>query len=132
MTQFLKKGSMRKFGLGFVDEIPWGTHFCQLYETKKDLKDILVPYFAEGLRDNEFCMWVTSPPLEVEEAKAALRKAVPDLDMYIRKGQVEILPYSEVYLAGGEFDKNRIFQIGFEKEKNALDKGFEPVKHITI
>ena len=128
MTQLLKKASLRKFGLSFVDEVPWGTHFCQLYETKKDLTDILVPYFAEGLRNNEFCMWVTSPPLEVEEAKAALRKAVPDLDMYIRKGQVEILPYSEVYLAGGEFDKNRIFQIGVEKEKNALDKGFEGLR----
>jgi PAS domain S-box-containing protein len=128
MTQFLKKGSMRKFGLGFVDEIPWGTHFCQLYETKKDLKDILVPYFAEGLRDNEFCMWVTSPPLEVEEAKAALREAVPDLDEYVRKAQIEILPYTEWYLLGGEFDIDRVLQGWVEKEKAAVDRGFEGLR----
>jgi PAS domain S-box-containing protein len=128
MTQFLKKGSMRKFGLGFVDEVPWGTHFCQLYETKKDLTDILVPYFAEGLRNNEFCMWVTSPPLEVEEAKAALREAVPDLDEYVRKAQIEIIPYTAGYLLDGEFDIDRVLQGWVEKEKAALDRGFEGLR----
>ncbi|HXY87497.1 MAG TPA: MEDS domain-containing protein [Candidatus Acidoferrales bacterium] len=64
----------RKFGLDFVGDIPWGTHFCQFYETKHDLIDILVPYFAEGLRSNEACMWVTSDPLGVEEALRRSRK----------------------------------------------------------
>ena len=128
MTQFLKKGSMRKFELESIGNIHWGTHFCQLYKTKQDLTDVMVSYFAEGLRNNESCLWVISPPLQVKEAKAALRKAVPDLDMHIRKGQIEFLPYSELYFTDGEFDKNRIFQIGVEKEKNALDKGFEGLR----
>src|SRR3989337_3923694 len=89
---------LRKFGLERVGNVPWGTHLCQFYETKEDLIDVLVPYFAEGLRNNEFCMWITSPPLEVEEAKAALEKAVPDLDMYLQKGQIEILSYKDWYL----------------------------------
>ena len=79
--------SLRKFGIELVGSVPWGTHLCQFYESKQDLIDILVPYFTEGLRSNEFCMWVTSPPLEVEEAKEALRKAVPDLDRYVQKGR---------------------------------------------
>ena len=128
MTQLLKKASLRKFGLSFVDEVPWGTHFCQLYETKKDLTDILVPYFAEGLRHNEFCMWVTSPPLEMEEAKAALKEAVPDLDEYVRKAQIEIIPYTEWYLLDGEFDIDRVLQSWVEKEKAALDRGFEGLR----
>ena len=76
----------RKFGIGIVGDIPWGTHLCQFYESKQDLIDILVPYFAEGLHSNEFCMWVTSPPLEVAEAKNALAKILPDMDEYLRKG----------------------------------------------
>ncbi len=124
MTQFLKKGSLSKFGLDFIGDVSWGTHFCHLYETKQDLIDTMVPYFAEGLRNNEVCIWTISPPLEVEEAETALRKAVPDLDKYIRKGQVGIYPYPEDFLAGEELDKNRIFQIVAEQEKNALDKGF--------
>jgi PAS domain S-box-containing protein len=128
MTQLLKKGILRKFGLGFVDDVSWGTHFCQFYETKQDLIDILVPYFTEGLRNNEFCMWVTSPPLEMKEAKTALREAVPELDEYIRKGQIEILPYTEWYLLDDEFDINRVLQGWVEKEKGALDRGFDGLR----
>jgi len=39
-----------KFGIAFVGDIPWGRHLCQFYETKDDLVEILVPYFAEGLK----------------------------------------------------------------------------------
>jgi PAS domain S-box-containing protein len=129
LTRHKKKtGVLRKFGLDFIGDIPWGTHFCQLYENKQDLISIMVPYFAEGLQNNEVCTWTISPPLEVEESKIALRKAVPDLDTYIRKGQIEILSHPENLFGDGELDKNRIFQLAFEREKNALDKGFEGLR----
>jgi hypothetical protein len=66
---------------------PGGTHFCQFYETSQDLIEKLVPYFKEGLAANEFCIWVTSEPLKVDQATAALRVAVLDLDDYIAEGQ---------------------------------------------
>ena len=66
--------SLRKSGIDIVGDVPWGTHFCQFYQTKEDLMDILVPYFKEGLENNEFCLWITSQPLEVEEAKEVLGK----------------------------------------------------------
>ena len=128
MTKRLKSDKLRKFGLDLVGDVPWGTHLCQFYETKEDLIDILVPYFAEGLRNNEFCIWITSPPLEVEEAKVALKKAVPDLDQYIQKGQIEILPYTEWYLLGGEFDADRVLQGWVEKEKDTLSRGLEGLR----
>lgn len=28
-----------------MDDVLWGTHFCQFYDTKQDLIDILIPYF---------------------------------------------------------------------------------------
>lgn len=37
---------LRKFGIDIVGDVAWGTHFCQFYQTKQDLIDILVPYFA--------------------------------------------------------------------------------------
>ena len=120
--------ALRKFGLKLVGDVPWGTHLCQFYETKEDLIDILVPYFAEGLRNNEFCMWITSPPLEVEEAKQALRKAIPELDQYIQKGQIEILPYTEWYLLGGAFDADKVLQGWVEKEEVALSRGFDGLR----
>ena len=123
-----KNEGFRRFGSVLVGEVPWGTHLCQFYENKEDLIDILVPYFAEGLRNNEFCMWVTSPPLEVEEARAALSKALPNLDEYFRKGQIEIISYDNWYLLGGKFDLNIVLQGWVQKEKDAIQRGFDGLR----
>lgn len=87
----------RRTGIEIVGDIPWGTHFCPFYQTSQDLVETLVPYFREGLAANEFCMCVTSEPLPVEQAAAALRTEVPDIEHYIHKGQIEILDYSRWY-----------------------------------
>ncbi|MHB8101140.1 MAG: MEDS domain-containing protein [Methanosarcina sp.] len=72
------KENLRNSGIDIVGDVPWGTHFCQLYQTKEDLMDILLPYFKAGLENNEFCVWVTSESLDAEEAKDDLRRTVPD------------------------------------------------------
>ena len=77
----------RKTGIDIIGEVPWGTHFCQFYQTKDDLIETLIPYFKAGLENNEFCMWVTSEPLKVEEVTLKLGKAIKNLDDYIRNGQ---------------------------------------------
>ena len=68
------KENLRNSGIDIIGDVSWGTHICQFYQTKEDLTDILVPYFKAGLENNEFCLWVTSQPLEVEDAKEALEK----------------------------------------------------------
>ena len=65
--------------------------------------DILVPYFKAGLENNEFCMWIVSQPSEVEEAKEALRGDIPDFDVYLERGQIEIIPYTHWYVNEGCF-----------------------------
>ncbi|MFH1416584.1 MAG: MEDS domain-containing protein [Elusimicrobiota bacterium] len=57
------KNGLRRSGIDIIGEVPWGTHLCQFYRTKQDLIEILVPYFKQGLENNEFCMWITSNPL---------------------------------------------------------------------
>ncbi len=92
---------LRKSGLDIVGDIPWGTHLCEFYAGKADLIDTLVPYFKAGLDANEFCMWITAEPLKADEAETALREAVPELDRFLAKGQIEILDYTKWYTAGG-------------------------------
>lgn len=67
--------------------MPWGTHFCQLYQTKEDLTDIVVPYLKTGLENNKLCAWAIPELLKEEEAKEALRKAIPDFDAYLEKNK---------------------------------------------
>ena len=121
--------TLRQTGIEVVGAVPWGTHFCQFYETSQDLVETLVPYFHEGLAANEFCMWVTSPPLQVEEATAALRAAVPDLDDYIARGQIAILDYSDWYTKSGEFrGADEVLQGWVDKHDDALRRGHEGLR----
>jgi PAS domain S-box-containing protein len=122
------EGQMRRTGIEVIGNAPWGTHFCQFYQTKQGLIDILVPYFRQGLADNEFCMWITSEPLGVDEAKAALRSVVPALDEYIRKGQLEILDYTQWYTRNGKFDVDEVLRGWVEKLEGALDRGYEGLR----
>jgi PAS domain S-box-containing protein len=115
-------------GIEFTDEVPWGTHLCQFYQSKEDLIEILVPYFKQGLENNEFCMWVTSEPLGVEDAKTALKEKVKNLDDYIRKGQIEILDYKQWYTVTGRFEADKVLEGWVEKEKQAIEKGFDGLR----
>jgi len=114
----------RPSGIALIGEVPWGTHFCQFYQTKRDLLDILVPYFKAGLENNDYCMWVTCEPLNVEDAQKALAKAVPQYAEYIRKGQIEIIPYNEWYTDGGGFEEKRVLDGWINRLNQALEKGF--------
>jgi two-component system cell cycle sensor histidine kinase/response regulator CckA len=118
----------RKSGISILGDAPWGTHFCQFYQTKQDLIEILVPYFKTGLENNEFCMWVTSEPLTVEEARAELQRAVKDLDQYNKKGQIEILDFSQWYTRTGKFDADKVVRGWVDKEQQARKNGFEGLR----
>jgi PAS domain S-box-containing protein len=100
--------TLRKTGLAAIGDVPWGTHFCQFYQTKRDLLDILVPYFQSGLENNEYCMWITAEPLDGREIREAMQAVLPDFDRCLEKGQMEILPHTEWYLQGGRFDSQRV------------------------
>ncbi len=119
---------IRATGIEMIGDVPWGTHFCQFYKTPQDLLDILVPYFKAGLEHNEYCMWVTSEPVQVRDAEAALRGAIPDLDAYLSKGSIEIILYTEWYLKGGYFDQKRVLNDWVEKTDQALARGYDGLR----
>ncbi len=120
--------NLRRSGIDIIGNVSWGTHFCQFYQTKEDLADILVPYFKAGLENNEFCLWVTSQPLEVEDAKEALRKAVPDLDSCLHNGQIEIISYTSLHVTGSIYDSERVINYWIEKLNHALESGYEGLR----
>lgn len=120
--------NMRKTGIDLIGNVPWGTHFCHFYQTKEDLIDVLVPYFKAGLQNNEFCMWITSGPLTVEEAKNAMKKEISDFERYVAKGQIEIIPHTEWYLKRGVFNLRRVLNGWANKHDRALVRGYEGMR----
>jgi hypothetical protein len=127
-TRVKVQAEKTKSGIAFLGDLDWGSHFCQFYKTKKDMLDILVPYFRSGLEANEFCVWVTSDFLTREYALRALKKGVPGLHGYLARGQLEIFPYTDWYLKGGKFDLQRTMDMWMEKHDRALSAGFSGMR----
>ncbi len=122
------ENNIRKSGLSLIGNMPWGSHFCQFYKTKKDLLNVLIPYFKAGLENNELCVWVTSEFLTTQEALDALKIGVPSFSEYLQNGQIEIFPYTDWYLIGGSFELQRTLDMWLEKHNNALSKGYSGVR----
>ena len=119
---------MRDSGIDVLGDVPWGTHFCQFYQDKDDLIDVLVPYFKAGLESNEFCMWVTAEPLGRPETLEALGKAVPNLHHYLATGQLLVLAHDEWYLKDGFFDLRRVLDGWVKKLDEGLAKGYDGLR----
>jgi MEDS: MEthanogen/methylotroph, DcmR Sensory domain len=114
----------RPTGLDGVGDVPWGAHVCQFYRTARDLAEVLVPYFKAGLENNEQCVWVASEPLRVEEARAALREAVPGLGGYEERGQIRIVEFQSAY--GGATED--VIRAWIDLEENALRAGYDGLR----
>jgi len=121
-------GEERDSGIDLLGHVPWGTHFCQFYETREDLTSILIPYFKAGLENNEFCIWVTAKPLGKERALAAMRRAMPDFDLYLVRGQIEIIPRDQWYLRDDIFNLQMVLERWIDKLDHALKQGYDGLR----
>jgi len=119
---------LRETGIDVVGHVPWGTHFCLFYETKDDVLETLVSYCKAGLDGGEYCLWVVSEPMTVDEATRALTRAVPNLDGLLREGTIEIVRARDWYLHDGVFDLNRVLAGWHDALARALAKGYAGVR----
>lgn len=113
---------LRRTGIAVLGQVPWGAHVCLFYETKQDLLDAHIAYFAAGLQDHEFCLWAISDPITEQEARDALAQGVPDFKRHLAEGRIEFLSGREWYLKGEEFDLQRITGGWHEKLRGALPR----------
>ena len=116
---------MRKTGIDVVgDMVAWGAHFCLFYETREDLLDTLIAYCKSGLGREEYCLWIVAEPLTIEEATAALKAAVPDLDRHMADSRMEIASARDWFLQGGTFDGKRLTDAWYEKLARVSARGY--------
>src|SRR6202165_2552382 len=115
---------LRKTGIGVVGDVPWGSHFFMFYETKEDLLDTLVPYFKAGLESGELCLWLVSEPLTEEEARNALRKAVPEFEHYLADRSIEIVGGRRFYFSRNDPDLQRVIRTWIAKTDYAVTRGY--------
>jgi PAS domain S-box-containing protein len=121
---------LRKSGIDILGDIPLGSHFCNFYETKQDLLDIMVPYFLAGFENNEFCLWVVSKSglITVEEAKEALAKVIPDHIGHFSDWEIEILIETDWYLEEDAFNLEKVINGWKTKLNQALANGYNGMR----
>jgi signal transduction histidine kinase len=115
-------------GIGPAMQLDWGTHICQLYRTREDLVEILVPFFADGLTVGDQCLWITCEPLPAHAAVEALRHAVPELDERIARGDIEIIDHADWYVRNGAMDTEAVVAAWLAREQRALDRGYRGLR----
>ena len=115
----------QKTGIDVVgDMVAWGAHFCLFYETREDLLDTLIEYCKSGLGREEYCLWIVAEPLTIEEATAALKAAVPDLDRHLADSRMEIGSARDWFLQDGTFDGKRLTDAWYEKLARVSARGY--------
>jgi hypothetical protein len=101
-----------------------GNTLLLLLRDEGNLLETQVLYFKAGLENKEFCVWVVSQALSVEEAKQALGQAVPDLELHLAKGALEIHGHHEWYLRDRRWDSQRVLRSWREKLDQGLAKSY--------
>lgn len=104
------------------------SHTCLHYGSEKELLDIVVYFFEQGFRANELCAWIVPHSLGVEGAKAALGERIEGLNMYMEKGQFELLNHKDVYFGAGMFNPDNAIKILDLKKRDALKRGFSGIR----
>jgi hypothetical protein len=110
-----------------LDLMRWGTHVAQLYKNKDDIKDVLVPYISQGLKENELCVWVTCEMSEAE-AKDAIQTNVPDLQEYLDKRQLQLFSYKDWYITDGGFQIQKALEGAVNKCHEAVSQGYSGLR----
>jgi len=95
---------MRKSGLPRLGDIPWGSHFCQFFETVQDHFDAVVPFLGAGREQQERCVWLTSEPITPAVAADALRRIIPDVDAQIASGAIVLESATGWFVHDGVID----------------------------
>lgn len=115
-------------GLPSLPLLSWGSHIGQLYRSAEDLRDTLVPYFQAGIENHERCLWVTEAPFSADDARAALREVVPDLDDREQQGQIEIQDVRSFYAKGEALRADALIEGLMEREREALAAGYRGLR----
>jgi len=120
--------SVKNSGLGVIGPVSWGFHLCLLYRTREDLLEILLPYVKAGLDENDLVIWITDDPLPQKDLENILQLEIPNFAEVTESGQLQLYSTPEWYFPQGEFNFQVVDRRWQEKEKEALERGFNGLR----
>ncbi len=122
-----KAEEYRESGIQVLGLIQWGTHIAQLYNTRDDLAELLVPYIGSGLENDELCIFVTST-LSEQEARSVLEEGIPYLHEYVNTGQLQFFSYEDWSVTEAHLDSQCALGDCFEECQNLPYKDYSGLR----
>lgn len=110
-----------------VKQVRPGWHACRFYRDFHQLLDLVAPYVAEGLQNGESCVWIIPAAVTTRAACDALAEHLQDVDVFLARGQLEIMSHPSWYLdsAGRLKSFEQIAATLMEKQDQALARGYK-------
>jgi PAS domain S-box-containing protein len=121
---------LRKTGIDFIGYVPWGAHIGQIYSSKDDFFDVTVPYIKEGLLNNELCVWIYSQNTNHDEIKQKIKRQLVNVDEFISRGQLIIIPYTKLYIKDNSFNEIRTNEQWTKLIERAINCGFNGLRGV--
>lgn len=105
-----------------------GVHSCLVYETKNDLCQVVIPFFEEGFRKNEFCLWIVQPSIGILDLREVALDKAALFDAAIQSGKFKIIDALDWYMEKGVIDADKIMKKLTYVSEYAAEKGFTNVR----
>jgi hypothetical protein len=116
--------------LGFTDEeVPVGTHICQIYSDADERNDSLLQYLLSGLKARErtacFSDRVTDETLHAFFAEHGL-----SLSENVERGSFSLAGTLETYFPGGRFDPDAMLERLADFSRVSIAEGYKAARAI--
>jgi len=104
-----------------------GTHIILLYETESDLIRIFAPFFAAGLKNNEFCIGIYPNRHVKQKLIDGLSKLV-NIKQFINQNQIQFIYYKDFYFKKDMFSKVKVYSFIDKKLNSARFEGLDGIR----
>lgn len=112
----------------YVKRIPPGMHLCIFYQNQAELIEILLPYYQEGIKNHELCVWIAAEPLNSAETREIFEKNWPESANLLKNGHLEIISHEDWYLKDKIFKGEKVAQLMQEKLNLASKSGYHGLR----
>lgn len=102
-------------------------HICSVYKNKSQQFDSLIPFFLDGLNNNEKCIYITHENTK-EEVINEFRKTEIGIDKYLISKQFEMLTVDDTYMRNGKFKPEKMVELIGQYQANASQEGYDGLR----
>jgi PAS domain S-box-containing protein len=103
-------------------------HLCLIYDSREEQLGAVVPFLRQGIEEErDRCLYVADSR-SVADLGAAMRDGGLDADAAMRRGALAVATERETYLAGGEFDPDRMLALAQGAAAQAVADGFRALR----